>query len=194
METFKTETNAQLENLQRRLEQRKRVEEATASLIQAGTIVDPFGEAEKTREAAKIRAEGFALLLDKGRRWADLEAQIFAAEREFDAKGLFGFVTLIDEARTKFRDLGIDSLSIQSSVASLAMSLGDDLPASINRADPAIVQMIQRFQLMRLEANQTAIAVQQLAEVIAAGGPPLAPIVGAPVDLGFGAGESMVVR
>ncbi len=188
LDTFKTETSAQLENLQRRLEQRKRIEESTAALIQVGTIVDPLGEAEKTREAAKIRAEGFALLLDKGRRWADLEAQIFAAEREFDVKGLFNFGVLIEEARTKFQNLGIDALSIQGSLTSLAMRLGDDLPASINRADPAIVQMIQRFQLMRLEANQTAIAVQQLANVIAAGGPAPAPIVGAPVDLGFPSG------
>ena len=62
-------------------------------------------------------------------------------------------------------------------MGSLSKSLGDDLPASINRADPALVALIQRFQEMRREIAATANAVVALANALVAGGNTPTPLV-----------------
>src|SRR5207249_10934085 len=135
---FVDSTAAFIEQLQKRLDLRKQLEERTTGLVEAGQISDPLADADKIRKQFTTEAEGFALLLDKGRPWRDLQDQIFAKDQEFQNLGFAAFAAAIDTARGKFRDLGIDQASINFSLGSLSKSLGDDLPASINRADPAL--------------------------------------------------------
>lgn len=183
--SFLAGTSALLDTLQKRLDLRKQIEDTTKGLVEGGQIFDPFANADKVKDQATKEADAFALLLDKGRPWRDLQEQIFAKDQQFADQGFSGFAAAVENARGKLRDLGIDSASLDASTFALSKRLGDDMPAAINRADPAIIQLINRFQIMRIEANATNIAIQELAKTIAGGNAPPAPIVTPPVDLGL---------
>ena len=181
---FLESTSAFLDNLQKRLDLRKQLEERTTGLVEAGQIFDPSRDTDKIKKQFTLESEGFALLLDKGRPWRDLQEQIFAKDQTFQEQGFAGFASAIDTARTKFRDLGIDTASIDASELALSKRLGDDLPAAINRADPAMVQLTQRFQLMREEIRTTTAAMWGLVNSIAAIGGSPSPLVLPPIDIG----------
>ncbi len=193
IEKFKNETTAQLDSLQRRLDLRKKLEEQTKGLVESGTIVDPFANAEATRKQMELEASGFALLLDKGRPWRDLQEQIFAKDQEFAAKGFSGFAAAIQDQKVSIdgvsgslRSLAIDTDSLRTSWEALGARL-TNIPTAIAAAGAPIDALVQKFREMRAEALATAGAVQQLANTIATTreGPPQ-PVVLPAVDLGFG--------
>jgi hypothetical protein len=192
IELFKNETTAQLDSLQRRLDLRKRLEDQTAGLVQSGAIFDPLASGEATRKQMELEASGFALLLDKGRPWRDLQEQIFAKDQEFASKGFAGFATAVQEQKVvidgtsgSLRSLAIDTDSLRTSWEALGQKLSN-IPTAIAAAGAPIDALIQKFREMKVEALNTASAVQTLANTIATTreGPP-EPIVTAPADLGF---------
>lgn len=183
-ELFQKDTTLLLDALKSRLDLRKQLEANAASLVESGTIIDPLGSPEKTSLEFRNVAEGFALLLDKGRPWRDLQDQIFAKDAEFQSKGFPGFASAVQDAGQRMQSLGITGASIDAQWFSLSKRLGDDMPAAIDRADPAIRGLIQRFQEMRIEADRATASVAQLANAIASGGNAPTPEVTAPVDLG----------
>lgn len=181
--SYLASTTALVDQITKRIDLRKQLEAKTQGLVDTGAIADPFGNAEQIRKQAQTEAEGFALLLDKGRRWTDLEEQIFAKDREFQDKGFVGFALAVENAQGKFRALGISATSLEAEWSGISKRLGDDLPAAINRADPALAQLTSRIRAMREEMNATIQTTATLANVIAGGNAP-EPIVTAPVDLG----------
>jgi len=183
-ELFAKTTTLLLDDLKNRLDLRKQLEAKTTTLVESGAIADPLRGQRQTAQNFKDLAEGFAFLLKSGRTWNDLQDQIFAKEQELQHQGFPGFAQAVVEAGQKMERLGLTTRSIEADWFSLSKRVGDDMPAAINRADPAIQALIQRFQQMRAEAELTTKAVATLANTIAVGGNAPTPEVTAPVDLG----------
>lgn len=185
LQLFTTETNAMLESLKRRLDLRKAIEDEANAAAQRqgfGDIFAPFEQADKTKQDAQKIAEGFALLLDKGKAFRDVFPEITRVAEEFQQRGFSGFAAAVEDARGKFRDLGIDAQSIETSFTSLSARLGRDLPAGISAAIPEVAKMIQTLDLMKISADRAANSIQVLAQSISAEGGGPTPIVTAPVE------------
>jgi hypothetical protein len=171
-DTFTKATTLFLDGLTKRQELLKKAQENLKTQTEAGAIVDPQGNAEQVKQAAAKEAEGFGLLLAQGRPWRDLQEQIFANEKKFADLGVLGFASLIEDARTRFVQLGATTKAIDESFDFVEKRLAA-IPQAIIDADPQIQALIQRFQQMKVEAFDAARAIQFLNSVITAGPPPV---------------------
>lgn len=188
LDQFTTETNAMLDSLKRRLSLRKSIEDEAATAAQRqglGDVFQPFTQADDTRQDAEKIAQGFALLLDKGKAFRDVFPEILRIDEQFQQRGFSGFATAVDNARGKFRDLGIDSQTLEQSWGALGAKLGN-IPTAFQQAGAAIDPLIAKLRELEAQNFRTAQSVVALASTLATTreGPP-APDVTGPVDLGF---------
>jgi hypothetical protein len=181
--TYVDQTNALLEQLQKRVQMREQIECQAGAAAQRqglGDIFAPFRQADETKRDMQKVAEGFALLLADGQRWADLAPEIFRVAAEFERRGFFGLLSAIEESRRRFEIMRIGTQQLVADFDSVRLAV-ERFPASLTAADPAVQGFIQKLQAMEFQANQTAVAIQQLANVVAAGGVP--PVSAQPLEV-----------
>jgi nucleotide-binding universal stress UspA family protein len=172
--TYIDQTTALFEQLQKRIELAKtiQVNANRAAQIQGfGDLFAPFLEAEETKRDMASIAEGFALLLADGKRWADVAPEIFRVNAELERRGFFGLLTAVDQARTRFEQLRVGQKDLATDTENLRMAI-DRLPASMQASDPAVVAFTQKLAAMEEQSLRTALAIQQLALTIATTTPP----------------------
>jgi nucleotide-binding universal stress UspA family protein len=180
--TYVDQTNALIEQLQKRVQMREQIESQASAAAQRqglGDVFAPFKQADETKRDMQKVAEGFALLLADGKRWADLAPEIFRIAAEFEQRGFFGLLTAIEESRRRFETMRIGTQQLAVDFDNVRLAV-ERFPASLTAADPAVQGFIQKLQAMEFQANQTAVAIQQLANVVAAGGVP--PVSAQPVE------------
>jgi hypothetical protein len=162
------ETTALIEQLQKRVEMRKQIESRAkegAERAGLGDIFAPFRQADETKQDMQKVAEGFALLLADGKRWADLAPEIFRVSAEFERRGFFGFLQTIEESRRRFEVMRIGAKEVVADFESVRLAV-DRFPDSLTAADPAIQGFIQKLNAMEVQANRTAQAIQELARSV----------------------------
>lgn len=190
IKAFVDETSALMDQLQTRLQTREQIEARAAAAAQRTPGAGVFGGFAAIRDLIKDQKDlalGFAAWLDAGVPLETLLGSILATEEGLKARAvelldiyrefpgvlapfkeliqniaIGGFQTAIDAGRNQLVALGLTMNALDTSVMVLAKRLGDDLPAGINRADPATVRLIQRFQLLKAAADAAGTSVANL--------------------------------
>jgi hypothetical protein len=167
--TYIDQTTALIEQLQKRIDLGKaiQIESSAAAQRQLGAdVFAPFREAEETKRDMASIAEGFALLLADGKRWADVAPEIFRVNADLEARGFVGLLTAIDQARVRFEGLRLGQKDLATDTDNLRVAI-NNLPAAMQASDPAVVAFTQKLALMEQQSLRTSLAIQQLANIIA---------------------------
>jgi hypothetical protein len=187
---FEAETTAMFDSLNRRLNLRKQLEAQVETMIASGAVFDPGRQAEQTKKAFDEQVSAFVLLLDKGRRWSDLEEQIFRKEQEFQAQGQGGFAQSVKDRAVRIGELtgtmdslGISTANLTTSAENLDKKLRT-IPEALVAAGVNVDAVREKFNQLELQFLRTAKAANTLANVIVAGGPP--PVTAAAPETGGG--------
>jgi hypothetical protein len=165
---FAKANNAELDALEKRRQLRKEIEARATTVVEAGLITDPGARAEAVKKDFVARAEAFAVLIQKGRAWRDVQNDVFATEQEFIKEGLPGFAQAVLDTGESFKKVGVDTDSLTQATENWRKGL-NEIPASVDKADPAIKALIERFGQMQQKAMDAAAAIQFLNSVVTPG-------------------------
>jgi hypothetical protein len=164
---FQKTTEFWVDEYKKRFEARKKLDEDLAKLVEAGRIQDPLVATRATAKAFQEEAKALATLAESGVPWRDLQAQIFQKAQEFQNQGLPNFAVAVETYQKQMIAAGTDTAALTKTQEILNKNLGVDIPANIDKADPAIQKLIERFKDIQREAGNAASAVQTLANTIA---------------------------
>lgn len=185
LQNFTTETSNLLDQIQKRVDERKRLESQTSGLVQSGTITDPQANTAAIAKGFNAEAESLGFLLKEGRPWRDLQEQIFAKDQEFQSKGFSGFASAVDAARVRIGTIGASADSIAGSLDQMRQKIAEELSKATGQGAQALTVLIGKANDLRTAFDQAAAAAGRLADAVVTdrSGPPT-PTVGPSVDLG----------
>jgi hypothetical protein len=163
---FQKTTEFWVDEYKKRFEARKKLDEDLAKLVEAGRIQDPLADTRAITKSFNEEAKALATLTESGVPWRDVQGQIFEKVKEFQDKGVPGFAQAVEDYRKQMIAAGTDTAALTKTQEILNKNLGVDMPANIDKADPAIQKLIERFKDIQREAGNAATAVQTLANVI----------------------------